>query len=219
MKGIVYCIECKDSGDKYVGSTKMTLQERIWAHKSHINQYEKGNMLGKCTVFNIIKNNNYNSYILEEVEYEDIKDLRKKELGYIEKTECVNIVHPTLPKSESDKRYRNGAKREELLQKKRDYGRENYEKIKEHRSQVIECECGGSYQLTHKAGHLKTLFHRRRTDPELIEQVKKAKEDRRKKVLAKNAEVIECKCGITYTFGNRLRHFATKFHLDNIIEK
>jgi predicted GIY-YIG superfamily endonuclease len=219
MKGIVYCIECEDSGDKYVGSTTTTLQKRMWSHKSHINQYEKGNMVGKCTVFDIIKNNNYKSYILEEVEYEDVKDLHKKELEYIEKTECINIMHPTLPKSESDKKYRNGSKREEILQKKRDYHHENAEKINEHRGQVIDCECGGTYQLRHKAGHFKTLFHRRRTDPELIEQDKKAKEDRRINVLLKNAEVIECKCGITYTFGNRLRHFATKFHLDNIYEK
>jgi len=219
MKGIVYCIECKDSGDKYVGSTTKRLVERMWQHKGHIKQFENGNMVGKCTVFNIIKNNNYKSYILEEVEYEDIKDLRKKELEYIEKTECINIMHPTLPKSERDRRYRNGEKREEILQKKRDYHHKNTEKIKEQRSQVIECECGGTYTLNHKAGHLRTLYHRRRTDPELIEKDKKAKEDRRTNQLAKNAEVIECKCGVSYTFGNRLRHFNSKYHIDNIIEK
>ena len=216
MKGIVYCIECEDTGKKYVGSTTQKLKERMWAHKSHINQYDKGNMGGKCTVYDIIKNGNYKSYILEEVEYDVVKDLHKKEFEYIEKTDCVNIVRPTISKSESDRRYRNGEKREEILHKKRDYAKENKEKIQEHRNQVIECECGGTYQLNHKAGHLKTLFHRRRVEPELIEKDNKEKEDRRKNTLEKNAKVVDCECGVPYTFGNRQRHFNSARHINYI---
>ena len=174
MKGIVYCVECEDTGGKYIGSTTRKLNERMREHKNDIKKYDKGNKNGKCTVYDIIKNGNYKSYILEEVEYEVVKDLHKKELEYIEKTDCVNIMRPTLSRMEYMIRYRNGEKREELLQKskdyyeenkekklqrQKDYNEENKEKIKEHKSKVIECECGRKYQICSKARHLKTAYH------------------------------------------------------------
>ena len=131
MKGIVYCIECKDTGGKYIGSTTKKLNWRMLKHKSDVNQYDKGNTNKKCTVYYIIKNGNYKSYILEEVEYEVTKDLHKKELEYIEK----------------------------ISQQNKDYNEKNKEKIKERKSKVIECECGVSYTFGHKARHFNSARH------------------------------------------------------------
>ena len=229
MNGIVYCVECEDTGEKYVGATLRRLIERMWSHKSDVNRYDNGKEKNKkSTVYDIIKNGNYKSYILGEYKVDNLRELNVWERKHIENTECINKNIPyrvnrsdkkpvdKISKSESDRRYRNGEKREEILQKKRDYAEENKEKIKEYRGQVIECECGGTYQLNHKAGHLKTLFHRRRVEPELIEKDNKEKEDRRKNTLEKNAKVVDCECGVSYTFGNRQRHFNSARHINYI---
>lgn len=88
-------------------------------------------------------------------------------------------------KAKADKKYREGPKREELLQKKRDYGQENkeaiavknkiyreeneelikqrkkeyYEKNKERLNVQVKCPCGGTYISRAKARHEKTLTH------------------------------------------------------------
>lgn len=219
MKGIIYCIECNDTGDKYIGSTYQPLRERMWSHKSHIKQFDNGNMNGKCKVYSIIKNDNYTYYPLEELEIDAPKDLRIRERHFIENTKCINKMIPTRSKYEQDKAYREGEKREEILQQKREYNSKNADKIKEHRSQLIDCECGVKYQLGHKAGHLKTLYHRRRVEPELQQKDTEELEKKREAHLQYNKKVIECSCGKSYTQGNKLRHLNSQYHKDNYIEK
>ena len=62
-------------------------------------------------------------------------------------------------KARRDKKYREGDKREELLEKKREWSKQNREKTKEVRSAIHECSCGGTYTLQHKSRHEKTAFH------------------------------------------------------------
>ena len=62
-------------------------------------------------------------------------------------------------KQEQDKKYREGDKREELLEKKREWSKQNREQTKERRGQVINCECGFTYTLQHKARHEKSKRH------------------------------------------------------------
>jgi len=218
MKGVIYCIECNDTGDKYIGSTIRRLKERIWKHISDTNLYESGKIEVVCTSHPIIKNGNYKYYPLEELEVAARRELGIRERHFIENTKCVNYVIPTRTKYESDKAYREGPKREELLQKKREYNSENADKIKEHRSQLIDCECGVKYHLGNKAAHLKTLYHRRRVEPELQQKDAEEAEKRRERRLQYNKKVIECSCGKSYTQNNKLRHFNSQYHKDNYIE-
>jgi hypothetical protein len=217
MKGIVYCIECNDTGDKYIGSTIKRLIERIWKHTSDANLYERG-IKNYCSSYPIIKNGNYKYYPLEELEVETRKELGIRERHFIENTKCVNHVIPTRSKKESDKAYREGPKREHILQQKREYGVKNFDKIKEHATQLIDCECGIKYQLCNKARHLKTLYHRRRVDPELQQKDAEEAEKKRERRLEYNKKVIECSCGVNYTRGNKLRHLNSQYHKDNYIE-
>ena len=62
-------------------------------------------------------------------------------------------------KQEQDKKYREGDKREKLLEQKREWSRKNREETKEKRSKVIDCECGFTYTLQHKARHEKSKRH------------------------------------------------------------
>ena len=53
-------------------------------------------------------------------------------------------------------------------------------------------------------------------DDKLIKQ--KIYHDTNKDIInAKKKEVITCSCGMTYTYSNKLRHFNTKFHINNVI--
>jgi len=218
MKGIIYCIECNDTGDKYIGSTIKRLVERMWAHNTDVRMFDKGIKTGKCKSYSIIKNGNYKYYPLEELEINERTELGIRERHFIENTKCVNLVIPTRSKYEQDKAYREGEKREDILQQKREYSSKNADKIKERRSQIIHCECGVKYQLGHKAGHLKTLYHRRRVEPELQQKDAEELEKKREAHLQYNKKVIECSCGKSYTQGNKLRHFNSQYHKDNYIE-
>ncbi len=79
--GIVYCIECLETHEKYIGSTIKPLKTRMSVHKSGAKQ-------GKtCSSKQIIDRGNYTSYIVEEVE-DDI--LREREQYHMDNTECIN---------------------------------------------------------------------------------------------------------------------------------
>lgn len=82
MKGIIYAIV--DNGYFYIGSTTQSLEERMYSHindsKRKLNKYSK--------LYNYINNircgwENIIYIILEEVDYEKIEELKKKEYNYI----------------------------------------------------------------------------------------------------------------------------------------
>ena len=116
VTGIIYKIECNETGEVYYGSTTKTLNKRITEHKSSC----KGWKLGKynfITSFNIIDRGNYSYSLIETVECEDRKQLEARERYYIENNECVNRNVPTRTqkeyndlkkdnKKEYDKKYR-----------------------------------------------------------------------------------------------------------------
>ena len=82
----------------YVGSTtKPSVQNRLWYHKSDYGRYLKGKY---CYVssFDIIKNGNFSIELLEEVEFETKKDLVTKEIEYILKLRETNNVVNRYPK-------------------------------------------------------------------------------------------------------------------------
>ena len=56
------------------------------------------------------------------------------------------------------KEYRN-ENRERIKQKQKEWYIDNKEKIKEHNSQIIDCECGSKTTLQHKSRHLKSQKH------------------------------------------------------------
>ena len=180
MSGIIYKITCNETGDIYVGSTCQSLGMRISNHKSHYKLYQLNQKGCIHASFPIMKINNFKSEILEAVNFdEDKKLLLLKEKEWMEKLNPINTKRPIvsqedrnklvndyrktdvgkLKKQELDKKYREGDKREELLEKKREWGKQNREKTKEVRSAIHECPCGGTYTLQHKSRHEKSAFH------------------------------------------------------------
>ena len=75
---IVYCIVCNITGDKYYGSTKLTLSQRLSVHKN-------GNT---TTSKQIILRGDYDIYKLSE--YQTKEEALQREDWYIRNKECVN---------------------------------------------------------------------------------------------------------------------------------
>ena len=110
---IVYCIVCNITGEKYYGSTKQTLSQRLQNHKKL-----------DCTSKQIISRGDYDIYKLSE--YQTREEALQREDWYIRNKECVNKNRVKITD-------------EERKEQKKEYNEKNREK----RNEKVECEfCG-----------------------------------------------------------------------------
>jgi hypothetical protein len=89
-------------------------------------------------------------------------ELRAKEGEYIQSMNCVNKIKKVginkRQNAETLKQY-NIQYNLENIEKKKQYLRDNAEKIKAHGNQIINCACGGTYRHWHKSDHMKRKKH------------------------------------------------------------
>jgi len=133
MKCKIYFIQCLETGEIYIGSTKQRLLcQRLAGHKQKRD----------CSATQILDRGNYICDILEEVEE---CDRYTREQYYIDTTECINKykANTGLNKKEYHKKYQ----------------LDNKDKIKEYKSQKYTCECGQVLTISAKSKHLKTKKH------------------------------------------------------------
>ena len=128
--------------DNYIGSTELTLEERLkkhkWNYKSYLESKSNYN-----TSFDIIEKGNYRIELLEECNINTKYELRVIEGSYQEEMDCVNKYTAGLTSNETKKKYYE----------------KNKQKINEKNKEKFNCNCGGKYLLPHKARHLKTKRH------------------------------------------------------------
>jgi group I intron endonuclease len=149
--GFIYCIECLETGEKYIGSTK-NFHRRMIQHKSDAKRRKRPPKSKQ-----IIDRGNYTSCIVEEVE--DDGKLLEREQYHINATECINKVNPFgFDKKAYDKEYGKWY-REENHEKEKVrwtfYNQANREKYRE----KIVCECGHTCTLRNKARHRRSKKH------------------------------------------------------------
>ena len=144
--GIVYCIECLETGEKYIGSTKTPLNVRMYYHKSQ-----------DCSSKQIIDRGNYTSYIVEEVEEDDI--LREREQYHMDNTECINKRRANGHNAKEYKKKYREKNREENIEYGKKYYQDNREWFRERRKEKITCECGAIICRGAKSLHLKCKRH------------------------------------------------------------
>lgn len=109
MQGVIYrIIDNTQTKSAYYGSTNKTLQDRLRRHKQDFSRYTKNKEKYKrlfMTSFFILE---LNDFIIEEVEkviYTDPKELKRRELFYIQNNECVNKNRPAQFVKENQKEY------------------------------------------------------------------------------------------------------------------
>jgi hypothetical protein len=200
MEGIVYCIECLTTGDKYYGSTIQPLEARVKAHCAELHTFENGNKIGQCVSHIILKRENYKFFVFKEVQFDDETELLWEERWAMEgDNRAINIKKPILTDEE----------RAELnLKCKRDYAKRHYHEKKE------ECLAKNkAYRQTEKGKESKAKSDKKyREGPKREELLAKKRED--SKARCENAEQMTCECGAKFLPCGRNRHLKTKKHKD-----
>ena len=135
----IYRIVCNETGDTYIGSTTQPLHKRLSKHKESYKSFLNGKY-HYVSSFKVLENNNCDIILIEEYPCENKQQLHARERYYIETCICVNMRIPNRTKKEYtedtkdikqeyDKIRRNGEKREEILEKKKQYHKKNKDEI------------------------------------------------------------------------------------------
>jgi len=144
--GYIYSLTCSNPNLIYYGSTTTSLNQRFSGHKKDF----KNN---KCISSKILFEwGNVKINMIEEIQYENKKELLDRESYYIRNLKCVNKSIPGRTKKEYNKM--NKDKIKEYNKKYRD---EN-QNIK--RKNKIICSCGSKYSEGRFAEHKKTQKHK-----------------------------------------------------------
>ena len=135
--GFVYKIISDNVNSVYIGSTTKPLKFRLSQHNSALKHYLNTQnryissievlIFGSCKI-----------ELIEEYQYNNINDLRKRERHYIETTpNCINKQIPTLATKTK-----------------------NYQRVREMHIRPYKCDiCNTTIQITEKSRHNKSIRH------------------------------------------------------------
>jgi hypothetical protein len=150
--GKIYKIE-SSSGLIYIGSTcEPTLARRLSNHKRGFNIWKGGNKNKYITSYRLFEEDEekINIYLIENYPCNTKDELHKREGEIIKSINCVNKYIP----GRSEKQWKDDNKI-----RISDIGKIYREKNALKLTQKNICECGGTYQTTHKSAHTKTKKH------------------------------------------------------------
>jgi len=132
-KAKIYKLYSMNSNKVYYGSTCNSLSLRKAIHKHEGKLYEEGKKKSKCTSYDIFCDGDVKIELLEEIQYNDKKDIYDRERFYIDNNECVNKNIPNRTRDETLERMRinqrNHYANQEFKDKKKQYYQDNKESI------------------------------------------------------------------------------------------
>jgi arylsulfatase A-like enzyme len=140
-KGLVYCITSPDGLNKYIGSTSLTLPQRIAIHRYKTKHFGNTHLY---RFFREVGFDNCKCEVLEEVMYNNKLELLQREKHYID------TVEPTLNKNQAGLNVKDNMKqyikdyydKEENKERRKQYNNKYYhEKNKEKLLEKVFCEC------------------------------------------------------------------------------
>ena len=175
----------------YYSSTTKSLKERLSTHKS-----EAKKNINKCSKSKILFQNGAIPKIelLEEIEFDDIYQLREREAYYIRNLECINKAIPNRTNKEYKKDNKNRDK-EKIAKNLKEYREKNKDIIAQMKKKWNE------------------------KNKEYVKQRNKKYREINKEVIAEKVKIkINCECGATVTKSNIQRHKKSKKHLKFIEE-
>ena len=196
--GKIYSIRNWVDDEIYVGSTTQTLSKRMERHRGNLYSEKCWNYRLYQKMRDIGKQHFYIE-LIEKYECNDIDELRKREGEWIRKIGTLNHLVAGRTKQENyiENRDRILAQQKEYADnhkaEKKEYDKEYHKNNKEKRSEQAK------ERYEEKKDYIKE---------KTSQNYYKKKEEIRAKMNAK----CNCECGITYSFGNRLRHFNSKTH-------
>ena len=206
--GKIYRIVCNNTGKVYIGSTTQPLTKRLSSHKVKYKLYLKdGDKKNIMRSFEILKENNYEIILIENVPCNNKEELLRRERYYIENTKCVNKQVPLR----TDEEYRQDNK-EKIRQHYKEYRKNNIEKLKE-------------YQQKNRDRRIKYLIEYYQKNKNKFKEYNQQNSDRKKQsnkeryirnidaIKEKNRQNYVCSCGSSVRINGKSRHLKTKKHL------
>ena len=181
--GKIYCIKNYISSDIYVGSTTQALSKRMEKHRASMNCERRG----KGLLYQKMREfgvENFYINLLEKYACNDIEELRAKEGEWITKIGNLNMKLA----GRTPEQYR-----KDTVEQKQEYDKQRREDKREELSEQ------------QKVKYENNKEHYKQKSSENYYNNKEA-------IRAKNNAKCHCDCGITYSYGNRLRHFNSKHH-------
>ena len=181
--GKIYCIKNYISSDIYVGSTTQALSKRMEKHRASMNCERRG----KGLLYQKMREfgvENFYIDLLEKYACNDIEELRAKEGEWITKIGNLNMKLA----GRTPEQYR-----KDTVEQKQEYDKQRREDKREELSEQ------------QKVKYENNKEHYKQKSSENYYNNKEA-------IRAKNNAKCHCDCGITYSYGNRLRHFNSKHH-------
>jgi hypothetical protein len=133
MKGYIYIIRSKLTDDIYYGSTKEPLKSRFSKHKSQYKAFNRDGSQNYLASFDILKYADACIELVEEIEFEDKKELLEREAFYIKNNPCVNRI---IPKQTWKERYEKNKDHIDAVAK--EYRQTHKEELKEKRKVYVE---------------------------------------------------------------------------------
>ena len=173
--GYIYSLTCNNPNLIYYGSTTKPLKYRLSEHNCDF----KNNKLVSSKI--LFEWGNVKINMIEEIDFEDKKELLDREAYYIINLECVNKKIPNRTDkeyydnnkekiNEKQKKYRENNKEkinkrqkkyyQENKQKKQQYYSNNKDEILKNISVKITCECGLETTKGHYKRHKKSQKHK-----------------------------------------------------------
>lgn len=196
MQFNVYKLECNITGLVYYGSTRQTLNQRLSEHKSKYKSYLKGTRKSSCSSFEVLKNNNYKTTLLETCF--NVPHMIERETYYKEHNECVNKKTPCVPGRTQKEWYEDY--KEKIAEKVKKKYEKNKEKILEKMKEYHE-----------KNKEYKKEYYEK--NKEVIAQYHKKKYEKNKESISeKKKEKYTCECGSTLRKDDKSRHERTIKH-------
>lgn len=202
-RGYIYNMWSK-TDDKlvYFGSTTQKLSKRITDHHRNYKYWKKWNKDAFTRSYLIFDAGDWDYMCVEEVEFNDPRELRERERWYIENNECVNKNIPNRSQKESHKNWLSNNK-----EKCKEYGKEYREQNKEYwkewrKNNKEKCkEYAKEYQKNNK------------------EKCKEYQKEWYEKTKAFLSERITCPCGCIVSRSGLSRHKKSAKHLRLLEEK
>ena len=173
--GKIYKIVCYDTDEIYIGSTVVSLEDRLNKHKKPTND---------CCSKQIIDRGNYYIELLETYPCNNEFELYRKEGEYQKSIECINIQIAGRTRAEwrqdnkeaiaknKHEYYQNNKEaiakhmneyrqdnKEAIAKQKLEYYQDNKEAILASNSKVVICECGIKSTRINLARHKRTKKH------------------------------------------------------------
>jgi hypothetical protein len=129
MKGMIYILT--SNGKVYIGQT-IKPKTRFSNHKSDYENYKKGTQHYKSS-YKIIELGDYKFEIIEEIEFEDKDDLKKREQFFMDlyKEKGLEVVNKCCAYTGKNKKEYNRDYYQKNIDKKKQQNKKRYEKNKE----------------------------------------------------------------------------------------